>query len=340
MMVSRNLTCLLFNDLESLERSSIEPMIENLSSWLPIETVWVTEAQKRFFKGKVSGDFWVISRNWRRALEFLAYKAYRGGRVFVSVLNTQQEEKNLYRLFFQPFLTSLPKFITLIVHSPMEYHFFRDIKKVPISQLRYAPVAVPVQGKPQLKQPSNKFEVGTFCDFSAESNINFLLAVAHFVCKQNSQIHFNILGRGSLYSHFSKMIHSLGLNEFVSLVETQSVDSVGVLDLFLYVPLRNHHFIPVMLAGVHSLPVLSVELPGVQELILPGETGLLLSSFEVRLMGEKILDLSKNEGLRGSLGRALNQHLQQSFSPKFLNEKYRETFFDVSSVPEKLADVA
>ncbi len=339
-MTLNNLTCLLFNDLESFERSSIEPIIEKLSDSTAIETIWVTEAQRRFFRKKIKGDFWVIARDWRRALDFLSLESFRDGRVFVSVLNTKQEEKRLYGLPFRTFLKSLPKSLNFIVHSPLEFHFFQNIKKVPLTQLKIAPLAMPAHLKPRPQRSSNKFEIGTFCDFSLESNINFLIGVAHFISKQTSQVHFNILGRGPLYAHFSQMINSLQLNDVVSIVETQSESSVGVLDLFLYAPLRNHHFIPVMLAGAYAVPVIATDLPGIQDFVSNEKTGFILPSYEAQVLGGKILEFLKNPSLGSTLGLALNQYLNQNFSHHFITQKYRDIFFGDASKVESLPTAA
>lgn len=327
-MAFKKLTCFLFNDLEACERASIEPILENISRFSSIETIWVTEAQRRFFKQKVTGDFWVVARDWRRALDFLSVKSYQAGKIFVSVLSNPREEKQLYNLSFKAFFASLPKLTTLIVYSPLEYRFFRDIKKIPESQLKLGVLAMPGRNVDSAqKTGGDKFEIGTFCDFSSESNINFLLGVAHFVSKQNSQIHFNILGRGPLYNHFSRMIESLELNKVVSIVETNAESLVGSLELFLYAPLRNYHFIPLTVAAVYSIPVICVDLPGVEDLILPGKTGIRIPSYEIRTMGEKILELYQDQSLRQSLGSELNRHLTQLLSSDSINQKYRTLFF-------------
>lgn len=340
MMALKNLTCLIFNDLESFERSSIEPIIEHLSDSTAIETIWVTEAQRRFFRKKTRGDYWVVARDWRRALDFLSWESFSGGRIFVSVLHMKQEEKRLYGLSFRSFLKSLPKCLTLVVHSPLELHFFHNIEKVPLGQLKLAPLAMAAHLKPQNNRVSDKFEIGTFCEFSVESNINFLLAVAHFVSKQSSQVHFNILGRGPLYAHFYRMIDSLQLNDVVSIVETQSESSVSVLDLLIYAPLRNHHFIPVLLAGAFSVPVIATDLPGIHDFISAENAGMVLPSYEVRALGEKILEISRNPSLGKTLGHALNQHLKQNFSFSLINQKYRDIFFGDGSMVETLARAA
>ncbi len=335
-MILKNLTCFLFNDLDPSERSSIEPILENLSQFAQIETIWVTEAQRRFFKKRAQGDFWIVARDWRRALDFLSVKSYNSGKVFVSILYTPQEEKQLYGLSFQPFFSSLPKSTTLIVYSPLEYRFFRDIKKIPESQLKLGSLMMPKrvwQSFPN--RNSGKFQVGTFCDFSMESNINFLLCVAHFVSKQSSQIHFNILGRGPLYNHFSRMVSALDLNKAVSIIETVSESVVGSLDLFLYAPLRNYHFIPVMIAGAYQVPVISVEIPGIEDFIVPEKSGILIPSYEIKTMGIKILELYQEQSRRNELGLELNAQLCRSASLNVVTQQYQNLFFGEESFNEK-----
>jgi glycosyltransferase involved in cell wall biosynthesis len=334
-MNAKRLTCFLFNDLEPWERGAIEPILESLSQFAFIETVWVTESQRRYFKSKPKGDFWIIARNWVRALDFLSAKSYRSGKLFVSVLNGAPEEKRLYDLSLQAFFASLADSTTLIVYSPLEYRFFRDIKKIPESQLRLASLALPKTHSVAFNhREKNKIEVGTFCDFSIESNINFLLGVAHYVTKRNSKVHFNILGRGPLYAHFSKMICELELSEKVSMVETASDSLINSLDIFLYAPLRNHHFLPMMLAGAYQVPVISAGMPGIENFILDGQTGFVVSSLEIQSMGEKIIELVEKPELRSQLGQALKAQVESVASIDLVLGHYREMFFNQKSVEE------
>lgn len=323
------LTCLFFNDLEPYEKVFIEPLMEKLSEVTSIETIWVTEAQRGFFRRKkIVGDYWVVSRNWRGALDFLAVNSNRARRVFVSVLGPVREEKGLHGLTFQAFKNPIPKSATLIAYSPLEFRFLRDIKRIPETQLKLCSLPLPSDWSLESSLIQNeKFQVGTFCDFSSENNINFLIGVAHFVSKQNTQIHFNILGRGPLYAHLVKMVNSLGLNQTVSVVETTSPNSIKSLNLFLYAPLRNHHFIPLMLASAYSVPVVSVDLPGIEAFVSEGHTGFIIPSYDIRAMGEKVIKLYQEKALRDLLGEQFNRNLKKNLSLDVVARNYESIFW-------------
>lgn len=328
-------TILLFNDLEAWERACIEPIIERLSQTALIETVWVTEAQRRFFKKNRHGNFWIVSKNWRRALDFLSAQHHEKGQLFISVLGAAQEKKKLYGLSLYSWNSKIPKTATLIVYSPLEFQFLKEIEKVPGEQLQLGLLPPPKsETSAGYASLTRKFEVGTFCDFSSESNISFFLSVAHFVTQQNSKIHFNILGRGLLYDHFSKMISELELEAKVSVVETVSETAVNYLDLFVYFPLRNYHFIPLLIAGAYGVPVVSSEIPGIENFILPDKTGILVPSFDIKAMGEKILELEKDSARRLQLGKDLNSHLQRIASVDSICNLYREILFEKAGQPQ------
>ena len=339
-MPSKKLTCFLFNDLEPWERAGVEPIIENLCEYAIIETIWVTESQRRFFKIKPQGDFWIVARDWQRALDFLAAKYYSSGKIFVSILHSKSEEKKMYGLSFKSIFSPLGKAITLIVYSPLEYRFFKEIKKIPEAQLKLSSLAIG-KTKPQINQTSStgKFQVGTFCDFSTESNINFLIGISHFITNQTSQVHFNILGRGPLYSHFSKMLIELELDHRVSIIETVSESTVGALDLFIYAPLRNHHFIPVLIAGAYKVPVISIDVPGIEEFIITGESGIVMPSNDIKLMGEKIIQMLHSKEMRQTMGAKLQTHIENIASPSTVSRSYRDLFFQESEkdLPIELA---
>jgi glycosyltransferase involved in cell wall biosynthesis len=327
-MESRHFTCFLFNDLESWERKFVEPILEALSQDVGIETIWVTEAQRRYFKTHRVGNYWVIARDWQKAIRFLSARHHLEGRLFVTILHSSQEQKKLYQLSFQNLFPILPKNTTLLVHAPLEYRFLKDIKNISESQLRLLNFPMPHLAEMKNPSASGSYRVGTFCDFTTESNVNFLLGVAHFITQKNSLLHFYILGKGPLYEHFSKMVKELKLEKRVSIVETVTDATIGFLDLFLYFPLRNYNFIPVILAGAYRLPVISADLPGIEKLIQNEKNGFVVPSYEIQAVGERVLELLGQEAKCLELGNSLFAHLEASFPLGEVVQDYRRLFFE------------
>lgn len=325
-MDANKLTCLLFNDLYPWERKVFETLIEGLSSSMKVETIWVTEAQRRFFTKKLEGNFWILSKHWRRAIHFLSAHHYRAGKLFVSVLDLNDEDKTIYRLSLQAVLAKLPKTLTLLSHSPTEYRFLKEIKRVPQERLQRLALPVMTPRKNKNKVSQKTFQVGTLCHFVQESNIPFLLGVAHFVTKIDPDIKFHILGGGPLYGHFAKMVSDLDLEKRVNIIETVSDELLSHLDSFLYTPLRDPHFVPLILAAYHQIPVISVDIDGVRDLITSEKSGVVLPNYEIKSMGQKILELKNDVNQRHLFAENLTLNLKSKFSVDVLLSDYQRVF--------------
>ena len=325
-MQSTQLTCLLFNDLEPWERRVFEGVIEGLSSLMSVETVWVTESQRGFFKHNYRGNFWVISKQWYRALNFLTARGHREQKIFVSILDLNDEARPLSGLSILPLFNKLPKTVTLLVHNPAEYRFFNEIKKIHSAQLKW--IELPFIPNTRTLEPSGngKFVVGTLCQFKPESNVPFLLSLSHFVSMVDSQVRFRIMGRGPLYGHYSRMVSELGLENQVSIVETVSEEPVGSLDLFLYFPIRAPHFIPLLVAAANRVPVISFRIEGLEDWFGFEEKSTLVSNYEIKSIGSKILELKEDPEKRKMLALKFVANTSNKFSLENVSKKFLNLF--------------
>ena len=88
------------------------------------------------------------------------------------------------------------------------------------------------------------------------------------------------MGKGRLEDHLKRLV-GLDLQDCVEIVSEAIGIEMKNLDLLLYLPIRNDHFIPVLLAGAAGVPALSNDLPGVEDIIEDGRTGYLLPTYEI-----------------------------------------------------------
>jgi glycosyltransferase involved in cell wall biosynthesis len=78
-----------------------------------------------------------------------------------------------------------------------------------------------------------------------------------------------------------------------------------------------------MLAG---LPVIYGNISGADELIKPGETGLLINSGDVRQLTESMKTLIQNPKLRDRLGRNAKKHIQNNYAAKKIAASWEKLF--------------
>jgi glycosyltransferase involved in cell wall biosynthesis len=140
------------------------------------------------------------------------------------------------------------------------------------------------------------------------------------------------------------MIQSLGLEKSVEIIDTVVCDPIADLDVLLYVPLRNDHFLPVLLAGAARVPTLCSEIPGIQDFMTDGQEGFILPVHETKPMGELILRLVQDAAMREALAGRLQSHLSRQFSAARVSHGFGDLFFPATvatvGAPKTLDEVA
>lgn len=312
------LTFLFCPDLLPWEKEGLSALVGALETLFETRTVEMEELRPlRSIEGR--GPFWLFAHRWERALNSLKFPP--GTRVHVSVLS-HPSTPSLWPALLWRRLRPLSPSIQLVAHSPLCFRFLCEIGRLPQDRVRYLPLPIPPS---PLKQGGRKeVVVGTLARFSADSNLNYLLSVAHYVVHRGQGARFRLLGSGPLEGHLRAIIRELGLSGSVEIAEGD-VASLQDLDIFLYSPLQNTHFIPILLAGGAQLPVISTEIPGIEQFILDGKDGFLVPVNETKPMAELVLRLVGDESFRRGLGDRLRSRLMESYSPENIATAYAMT---------------
>jgi glycosyltransferase involved in cell wall biosynthesis len=328
-MPKPDLTCVFFPDLTPWERESVRPILHKFSQNYLIEEIqWGESSSFVLPRREGAGAYWILSSDWKAALTKLGL-GRTSPHVSASVFGSSPEKGTLFTLLWRKLFSSYPKSLRLLTHSPLNYRFFSEIVGMPASQVGYLPLPFT---KPSLSQksigvPEGRPVIGTLAAFKSESNLNFFLNIAHYVVRKHPNAYFRILGTGQLYGHLTEMIRELSLEDHVSVTETLSIESLEGLDIFLYAPLRNDHFAPLLYAANRGIPVLCSEIPGIADLVQDGKTGFVIPSNETKPMGELILRLLDHPSLRASMASELQSRLLARFSEDQLESEYRSFFF-------------
>lgn len=318
-------TLFVFPDLLPWELDCVAPLLKAAGTD-KASLVTVTEAEKNWFKkNSEKGSYWILSRDWRAAARFLGAKKRVGQRIFCSSLTLSLQKHPLVTLLWNRLGSTIPSYLHLLAHSPLEYRFYTEIGGVPKEQVTYLPLTLPevVSGT---KEKSSVVRVGALCEFNMEANLVSFLNVAHYALAKNQNLSFHLLGMGDLYSHLARVIQDLGIQNRVHLVEASSTAVVANLDLLLHVPLRNHHFVPILAAAAYRIPVLTSDMEGISQLVIDGKNGFVIPVNETKPMGELVLRVASDITLRESLGERLHQTFTEKFSPAVLWKEYSKLF--------------
>ena len=337
-MAKPEITCVFFSDLLPWERKGVEPVVECLSHMFEVKSIDVTTRTRTMLRGKKArGPIWIFSSRWEEALHSL--KLPSGTRTFVSVL-APPAPTTLFPALFWRKLRTFSSSVHLIAHSPLSFRFLCEIGGLPQDQVRYLPVPI-ASGASRSPHPvvADVVSVGALARFTSESNLNYFLNVAHYVTQKRQNVHFKVLGAGPLRRHLTEMVQDLGLKSSVSVVEA-SENVLGDLNVLLYLPLQNSHFIPLMLAGACKVPIVASELPGIENFIQDGRNGFIVPVNDTKPMAELVLRLADDLIFRRSLGERLSAALAEKFSPDKLVDAYAALLLGASPAARGISQAA
>jgi len=148
----------------------------------------------------------------------------------------------------------------------------------------------------------------------------------------NFNLRYLIVGSGMEYSSILKHVQKLDLESHVEFFQNVSHEELPnfyrAADVFV-MPAENKGAdqegfgIVYHEAGLSCLPVIGSKLPGVDEAVLHGKTGVLVEAGNVDQLAAAIKYLVENEPIRKQLGQAGKQRILDEFTVKTQAEKLR-----------------
>ena len=143
-----------------------------------------------------------------------------------------------------------------------------------------------------------------------------LIEAAEMVVRQNDRAWFLLAGDGPKARALEERIAAAGLAGRVRLLGVQS-DVPGLLrasDLFVLPSLYEGMPLSLLEAMAAGLPVVATAIPGNRDLVVQGETGLLVPYGDSDALGKAILGLLDDPGRAGAFGEAGRRRAQKQFS--------------------------
>ena len=169
-----------------------------------------------------------------------------------------------------------------------------------------------------------KLKVGMVAHLSPEKGHRFLLAAAARVVSEFPGVVFVLIGMGPLLSRLEEQVRELGIENHV--IFTGFRDDSDTLmrecDVFCLPSLSEGLSSAILVAMASSLPVVATQVGGIPELVVDGETGLLVPPSDVEQLVEALGQVLNSETLRRRMGQAGRRRVEQDF---MLERKLDET---------------
>lgn len=146
----------------------------------------------------------------------------------------------------------------------------------------------------------------------------------------DSRPHLLIVGEGELRESYLQLIDQLGCADRIHLTGQLPNDQVQLLmksALGMVFPSRNEGFGYVILeAGLAETPLLCARIPPLDEIVVDGETGVLVAPEDPQAVADAVRRLGADPGLRRRLGANLRLATETRFSLETMTNGYAKLF--------------
>jgi sugar transferase (PEP-CTERM/EpsH1 system associated) len=158
--------------------------------------------------------------------------------------------------------------------------------------------------------------IGTVGNLRPVKNQALLLQAAQQVCARYHNVRVVIIGEGPLRGQLVRTAEALGIQKQVCLLGARAEISelLNALDIFVLPSLSEGLPMSVLEAMACGLPVVATDVGGIPEVVVHGQTGLLVSSQDVQQLAAALETLVQQPGLRLTLGHQGRARVVEHFS--------------------------
>ena len=158
----------------------------------------------------------------------------------------------------------------------------------------------------------------------------YLIQAARTVVAQCPQVRFLLVGDGILRQSLERQIAEAGLTpvfHFTGLVPPSRIPALlGAMDMLVHVSLREGLARALPQALIAGRPVVSYDVDGAREVVITGETGVLLPPRKVCLLALALVQLAQDPELRRRLGEQGRGRFTVQFRHETMTRQLRELY--------------
>ncbi len=181
---------------------------------------------------------------------------------------------------------------------------------------KFHPYPPPDHLRQSLGLPSHGPVVASVGRFVPFKGYQYLLEAAQLVHQAVPECHWILAGDGELRGELERDCRRLGMDKHVLFIGWREdvADILALCDLFV-LPSLSEHFGRVLIeAMAMAKAVVATDAGGVPEIVIDGETGLLVPPADATLLAEAVIKLLRNPALDSRLGKAGLQRVEHEFS--------------------------
>lgn len=170
--------------------------------------------------------------------------------------------------------------------------------------------------------------IGFVGRLSEEKSVNTLIDAMSIVNKSHPDAVLSIIGTGPMEKYLKKQCNKLNLNKTIRFegYKPNSFESLKEMDIFVLPSRTEGCPIVVLEAMAIGLPVIATNVGGNPELVIDGETGLLIPVEQPEIMAMSIIKLIENSNLTQKLGQNGKKRAFTEFHPSYFTERLQKLY--------------
>lgn len=181
----------------------------------------------------------------------------------------------------------------------------------------------------ELGIPANNQIVGVVGNLYSVKGHKYLIDGIPAVLKQCPGTSFVFAGRGDLETELRQQVHRLGVDAHVHFLGLrQDIPRIlSVLDVFVLPSLSEGLSMAILEAMIAGKPVVATEVGGNPELVLNGETGVLVPPRDSQALAAGVISILTNSGRASRFGENGRRRAEGQFSLQTMVQSY-QTLYD------------
>lgn len=161
----------------------------------------------------------------------------------------------------------------------------------------------------------------------------YVIRAARAVVAAVPQARFLFVGDGILREQYAREIHAAGLTEyfqFTGLVPPERIpELIAAMDVVVHTSLREGLARALAQGVLAGKPVVSFDIDGAREIVLPDVTGFLLPPCDEPALERALTALARDQGLRQRLGQGGQSRFAEVFRHQNATARIREIYLEV-----------
>lgn len=192
------------------------------------------------------------------------------------------------------------------------------------------PSRPPTDVRREWRIPDNGLVIGKIGRLFPLKGHECVIAAAPEIVRRHPNVYFVLVGDGILRADYERRIAAAGLTDrfrFTGLVSPEEIPNLlHAMDILVHTSQWEGLARVLPQALIASKPVVSFDVGGAREVVLPGETGFLVPRNDIAGLVDATCRLVENEALRTALGQAGRRRFADQFRYQTMTRRIREVY--------------